>query len=166
MNESAASVTIALRIPGKWSHPRELLERLPAGCRLTPETLTLCAMRPEAGAALAAALAPVVARTGAALRPGKLRGFIDICSAEAVEGWAQDEAHPQLPVELLVLDGETLLGRVLACDYRDDLAQAGIGTGHCHFKFHLARPVQNGIRVCRAADGAAIFATSDCRRAA
>ena len=41
MNEPAAPVTIALRIPGTWSHPRELVERLPAGCRLTPETLTL-----------------------------------------------------------------------------------------------------------------------------
>ncbi len=41
MNEPAASVTIDLRIPGKWSHPRELIERLPAGCRLTPETLIL-----------------------------------------------------------------------------------------------------------------------------
>src|SRR5437762_3237899 len=41
MNEPTAAVTIALRIPGKWSHPRELIERLPAGCRLTPETLIL-----------------------------------------------------------------------------------------------------------------------------
>lgn len=41
MNDPAAAITIALRIPGKWSHPRELVERLPAGCRLTPETLTL-----------------------------------------------------------------------------------------------------------------------------
>jgi hypothetical protein len=40
MSEPAA-VTIALRIPGKWSHPRELLERLPAGFRLTPEALIL-----------------------------------------------------------------------------------------------------------------------------
>jgi len=41
MNKPAAPVEIALRIPGKWSHPKELVERLPAGCRLTPETLTL-----------------------------------------------------------------------------------------------------------------------------
>ena len=41
MNEPTAAVTIALRIPGKWSHPRELIQRLPAGCRLTPETLIL-----------------------------------------------------------------------------------------------------------------------------
>jgi hypothetical protein len=41
MNESATHVEIALRIPGKWAHPRELIERLPAGFRLTPETLIL-----------------------------------------------------------------------------------------------------------------------------
>src|SRR5271165_2489124 len=41
MNEPAASFTIALRIPGKWSHPKELIERLPAGCRLTAEALIL-----------------------------------------------------------------------------------------------------------------------------
>jgi hypothetical protein len=39
MNEPAAPITIVLRIPGKWSHPRELIQRLPAGCRLTAEAL-------------------------------------------------------------------------------------------------------------------------------
>lgn len=32
---------IALRIPGAWSHPGELLERMPVGFRLTPESLIL-----------------------------------------------------------------------------------------------------------------------------
>jgi hypothetical protein len=41
MNEPPASIKIALRIPGKWSHPRELVQRLPAGCRLTAEALIL-----------------------------------------------------------------------------------------------------------------------------
>jgi hypothetical protein len=41
MNEPAAPVTVNLRIPGQWSHPRELLERLPEGCRLTAEALVL-----------------------------------------------------------------------------------------------------------------------------
>src|SRR5437870_1492447 len=35
------SVPTALRIPGAWSHPQELLERMPAGFRLTPESLFL-----------------------------------------------------------------------------------------------------------------------------
>jgi len=41
MNERAAPITIALRIPGKWSHPKELIQRLPAGCRPTAESLIL-----------------------------------------------------------------------------------------------------------------------------
>lgn len=34
-------VTITFRIPGAWGHPRELVEGLPRGCRLTPEELIL-----------------------------------------------------------------------------------------------------------------------------
>ena len=41
MNEPAVPVRVALRIPGMWSHPRELIERLPAGCRLTGDALIL-----------------------------------------------------------------------------------------------------------------------------
>jgi hypothetical protein len=41
MNEPAATLTIALRVPGKWLHPKELMQRLPAGCRLTGEELIL-----------------------------------------------------------------------------------------------------------------------------
>jgi len=41
MNEPATPITIALRIPGKWSHPGELIQRLPGGCRLTAEALIL-----------------------------------------------------------------------------------------------------------------------------
>ena len=41
MNESAAAIEVCMRIPGQWSHPRELIERMPAGCRFTPEVLVL-----------------------------------------------------------------------------------------------------------------------------
>ena len=41
MNPSGASVTVAMRIPGPWRHPRELIERLPADCRLTAEGLVV-----------------------------------------------------------------------------------------------------------------------------
>jgi hypothetical protein len=41
MNEPASPITVALRVPGQWSHPRELLERLPTGCRLTADALIL-----------------------------------------------------------------------------------------------------------------------------
>jgi hypothetical protein len=41
MNETDAEVQTTLRVPGNWSHPGELIERLPDGCRLTPEALIL-----------------------------------------------------------------------------------------------------------------------------
>jgi hypothetical protein len=41
MNHANPTVEIALRIPGQWSHPRELIDRLPAGFRCTPEALVL-----------------------------------------------------------------------------------------------------------------------------
>jgi hypothetical protein len=41
MNISAPPITIALRIPGQWSHPKELVDRLPPDFRLTPDTLFL-----------------------------------------------------------------------------------------------------------------------------
>lgn len=41
MNERDTVVQTTLRIPGDWSHPGELIERIPAGFRLTPEALIL-----------------------------------------------------------------------------------------------------------------------------
>jgi len=41
MSEPVVSPQIVLRIPGDWSHPGELLERLPEGFRLKPEALLL-----------------------------------------------------------------------------------------------------------------------------
>src|SRR5262249_33720954 len=41
MNEPPAPVTIALRIPGQWANPQELIQRLPAGCRMTAEAVTV-----------------------------------------------------------------------------------------------------------------------------
>ena len=41
MTDANSSVRIAFRIPGDWSHPGELLERIPDGFRLTPEVLVL-----------------------------------------------------------------------------------------------------------------------------
>ena len=41
MSQAIPSPSITLRIPGDWSHPGELLERLPPGFRLTPELLAL-----------------------------------------------------------------------------------------------------------------------------
>ncbi|MBI3862663.1 MAG: hypothetical protein HY290_12300 [Planctomycetia bacterium] len=41
MSEAVVAPRIVLRIPGNWSHPGELLERLPEEFRLTPDALVL-----------------------------------------------------------------------------------------------------------------------------
>lgn len=41
MTEPAPPVRVTMRIPGQWTGPRDLVESLPQGCRLTPDSLTL-----------------------------------------------------------------------------------------------------------------------------
>ena len=41
MNESDPAIRTTLRIPGNWSHPGELVERMSAGFRLTSDALIL-----------------------------------------------------------------------------------------------------------------------------
>jgi hypothetical protein len=122
------------------------------------EALLLCAKRPERGAELEAVLAPVVARAAAGLRLGALEGFVDLVSAWKVEGWAMDQAQPDLPVRLEILAGTRLLGTVLACDFRADLAEAGKGRGRCAFTFTPPAPLPEdvAITVRRAKDGTAL----------
>jgi len=88
---------------------------------------------------------------------GKLRGCLDLVSAHCVAGWAQGEDHPEAPVCLDILAGGQLLGAVLANTYREDLAQAGLGSG-CHsFIFELPAglaAVHDAIEVRRSLDGA------------
>jgi len=98
-----------------------------------PETQVLCAPRPLEGPALAAVLRPLVQRVAA--EPGRLHGYIDEVSGGRVRGWAWDEANPQLPVQLEILLRSRIIGRVLACDYRRDLEDAGFGRGRCGFEF-------------------------------
>jgi hypothetical protein len=100
------------------SHPDETPTR----------ALVLSAPRPEHGVALDAALRPVVAHTSASLSPGPLRGFIDHIEApRLIEGWAQDIDHPELPVLLEAVLDDRVIGTVLVCHHRPDLALAGIG---------------------------------------
>jgi hypothetical protein len=54
MNENEPPVTVHLRIPGKWPSPRELVERLPAGCRLQDDSLLL----PDAAPVTIGVMAP------------------------------------------------------------------------------------------------------------
>ena len=122
-----------------------------------PAEVSLCLPRPQQGAALAAALAPVVAQAAQGQVPGAMLGWVDRIEEGRIEGWAVDLAQPELPVLLEVLHGEDVLGTILACDPRLDLRVAGYAQGHCSFSF--AAPLglaSEAITVRRAADGCAL----------
>jgi hypothetical protein len=133
-----------------------------------PDSLRLCAPRPERGADLDTALRPIVARAGAAITPGPLRGTIDRIEAPfTIEGWAQDEAHPELPVLLEILLDNKVIATTLACDYRADLAEAGIGRGRSAFfvksPIRLHPEILTQISIRRATDHTEIHMSPECR---
>ncbi|HEY1313851.1 MAG TPA: Hint domain-containing protein, partial [Steroidobacteraceae bacterium] len=127
----------------------------------TPDALVaLCAPRPEQGAALAAALRPVVERARTGVASGPLRGFIDrVDGSWKLDGWAQDADHPELPVLLEVLLENKVIGTVLACDFRKDLFDV-FGHGNSSFVFEspvkLRGELLRTLQVRRASDGAAV----------
>lgn len=147
---------------GQFHNAAEFDRLYPDDC--PPEELRLCADRPERGPQLDAALRPVVERARTGLRAGPLRGSIDkVTGPWKIEGWAQDRDQPELPVLLEVLLGSEVVGTVLACDYRADLAAAGIGRGQCSFVFRSpVRLRPEAIRVRRVCDQSEIRITENC----
>jgi hypothetical protein len=116
---------------------------------------------------LDAALRPVAARAAALVKRGKIQGFIDFADPHRIDGWAYDPANPALPVLVEMLLGREVLATLLACDFRADLAKAGMGRGRCAFFFKPARPLKaewlRGLRIRCAATGEEIAMTDNCR---
>jgi microcystin-dependent protein len=126
-----------------------------------------CAPRLEEGYEVEAARQHIAARAGLLRsadgeRIGPLRGFIEDAGPHRVAGWAQTADHPEAPVCLDIYADGRLIGQALANRYRDDLAQAGLGSGRHGFEF--TSPIalaSDTIEVRRSLDGAAIAFTSD-----
>ena len=68
-----------------------------------------------------------------------LKGNIDVVDLRQIAGWAQDDTLSDVPVSLLILDNDELIGRVLASRYRPDLQEAGIGAGRHSFVFEFPK---------------------------
>jgi Hint domain len=127
---------------------------------------SLCAPRPEFGEALEQALRPVADIAAARSNAGRLEGYIDRAEGWKIIGWAMDQSRPALPMLLEVMVGEEVLGTVLACEPRADLAAAGKGTGRCGFSFtpskRLSREALASLRICRVDDGTELGLTDEC----
>jgi hypothetical protein len=145
-----------------WMAVREFL---PAMERTAAE-LAQAKLDAEVDRATSAALRDVVVQLSRAIIPGPLHGCIDHIEApRKVMGWAQDQNHPELPVLLEVLLADQVIGTVLACDYRTDLFEAGIGKGRCSFVFHspvdLLPEAMADVRIRRSSDAVEITISPD-----
>jgi type VI protein secretion system component Hcp len=122
-----------------------------------------CAARLEEGYEVEAARQQIDVRAGlraAADAPAlDLRGYVDVASRRRIAGWAQAIGHPEAPVCLDIFAGGRLIGRTLANRYREDLAQAGLGSGRHGFEFTPPAGLAfapHAVEVCRSLDGAAL----------
>ncbi len=83
-----------------------------------------------------------------------LRGIVERMSNGIIEGWALDTTRPLDPVELEIVSSIGVR-RVIANAFRDDLRDAGLGTG-CHGFRAALGPLERLIAVRRPVDGATL----------
>ena len=120
-----------------------------------------CAPRCDGGDELETVRRAIALRAGdaAVANAGALRGYVDGLSGGLVFGWAQNADHPEAPVCLDIFAEGRFVGHVLANRYREDLAQAGLGSGRHGFVFDPPAGVTfalETIEVRRSHDGAPV----------
>jgi hypothetical protein len=131
-----------------------------------------CAPRRDQGYEVERARAAIAGRAGLpmaaeAMALGVLRGQIEEIGRRRIGGWAQDWAHPEVPVCLDILAGGELIAQVIAnCD-RADLAAAGPGGGRHGFAFVPPKGLAftpRSIQVRRSLDGASLICSTNLER--
>lgn len=97
----------------------------------------------------------------ASIEVSSLDGQVDSVTPHVIRGWAFDPSRPETPVELVATDRGEELGVVVADAFRDDLAQAGVGSGRHGFELWLPRRLspleRHVVRVFRRSDGRELF---------
>ncbi len=66
-----------------------------------------------------------------------LRGSIDRCDDELIEGWVVLVDLPEKKLSLEAVLGEQIIGQFVADQFRADLKEAGVGDGECAFSFAM-----------------------------
>jgi glycosyltransferase involved in cell wall biosynthesis len=135
---------------GAWSESfvdddsRTMFHNLLDYYRLYPDSIrapaVYCAPRIDEGYELEAIRQQLAARARQMLPAPRssLRGGIYHAGLTTIEGWAQDQADPAVPVTVIVCNHGVEVARVVADAYRADLEHAGVGDGR--FAFTLLLP--------------------------
>ncbi len=67
----------------------------------------------------------------------QIRGHIDRCDAEFIEGWVFDADTPEQRIALQIFAGGAAIGETTADIFRADLADAHLGDGNIAFSFRV-----------------------------
>jgi matrixin len=76
--------------------------------------------------------------------PPSYSGSLDLVSCNSIAGWAWDSTQPNSPINVDIYDGSTLIATVAANQFRQDLANAGLGNGIHGFSFVTPASLKNG----------------------
>lgn len=74
----------------------------------------------------------------------EFEGYVDGIRAGAIIGWARNAALPDEPVEVELLDGDRVLAKTMANQYRADVEQEISGGGQSGFELPLPQDVLDG----------------------
>lgn len=76
-------------------------------------------------------------------------GHVDLVEDRLVAGWAADLSRFE-PIHVTIRYGGSVVGTARCDQYREDLARAGLGTGHLAFRCRLAEPIRDrsDVSVC------------------
>ncbi|WP_128547663.1 putative Ig domain-containing protein [Larkinella soli] len=87
-------------------------------------TLSYSAKDPENASASASFTVTI---TGAPTVTGNFDGYLDQANCSTLAGWAADKNKPTLPMIVEIVEGSTVVGTLVASDYRGALASIGGG---------------------------------------
>jgi phytanoyl-CoA hydroxylase len=73
-----------------------------------------------------------------------IKGHIDRCDKERLEGWVFSAAEPLKQFTLQIFTGDLLLGETAADRLRPDLQAAGYGSGRCAFSYQMPHFLPKG----------------------
>jgi hypothetical protein len=117
-----------------------------------PVSLLILALSATAGGG--ATPSPVSPRPGASLaassadaqKPSssQFEGSFDKLDVVSLGGWAWDGSKPNAPIEVEVYDGTTLLSKIRADGFREDLKAAGKGDGKHAFNYAPPQTLRDG----------------------
>jgi hypothetical protein len=71
-------------------------------------------------------------------------GHLELATRDSVVGWVWDPSEPDSPVTIEIMEGDTVIAKVPADQYRQDLLDAGKGNGKHGFVVPTPKVLRDG----------------------